>query len=128
MRYSKQREVILDVVLNSCDHPDVKKIYKTSKKKIPNISLGTVYRNLNSLVDSGLIIRIPMKDKNDRFDKATQNHNHVYCERCGKLTDINLLLSQEELTKLENETGFKITNCNFNIKGICASCAKERNE
>lgn len=126
MRYSKQRQEILNIVMNSYDHPTAMMIYKRMKNIIPNISLGTVYRNLNILSQKGLIKKISMKDGNDRFDKTVINHNHMYCKYCGKVIDIKAKLNSKQIKKIENETGFKITNCNFNIDGICFECQKER--
>ena len=60
MRYSKQKDEVLKVVLDACNHPDAKEVYNLVKKKIPNISLGTVYRNLNALCTEGKIISILM--------------------------------------------------------------------
>ena len=127
MRYSKQKDEVLKVVLDACNHPDAKEVYNLVKKKIPNISLGTVYRNLNALCTEGKIIRILMKDGNDRFDKTLTDHNHVMCVKCGKVCDVSLLLGSDKLKKIENETGFKITGCNFNINGICKDCTEGRN-
>lgn len=126
MRYSKQKDEILKVVLSACNHPDAKEIYNLVKKKIPNISLGTVYRNLNNLVMEGKIRRLLMEDGNDRFDKTLTNHNHVICVKCGKICDTVLLLNSKEIKMVENETGFKITSCNFNINGICKDCMEGR--
>lgn len=125
MRYSKQREAVLKVVMESSDHPTASMVYKRVKKLITNISLGTIYRNLDALSNDGLIKRIEMKNGNDRFDKTISNHNHLYCIKCGKVIDINESLSKEQISKLEKETGFKITNCNFKINGLCKSCRKE---
>lgn len=126
MRYSKQRQEVLNVVMASNDHPDAKMVYERVKEVIPKISLGTVYRNLNDLVNLNEIKRISIKDGNDRFDKTICNHNHVYCIICGKVMDVNYTISNENLKKIEKQTGFKITNSNFNIKGICNNCRKER--
>lgn len=127
MRYSKQNDEILKVVLESCNHPDAKEIYNLVKKKIPNISLGTVYRNLNILASEGKIRRLLMQDGNDRFDKTLYEHNHVMCVKCGMVCDTDLLIDSNEIKKVENETGFKITSCNFNINGICKDCMEGRN-
>lgn len=127
MRYSKQKEEILKIVIDSYNHPDAKEIYNLVKKRIPNISLGTVYRNLNALTAEGKIIRLSMQDGNDRFDKTLRNHNHVMCLKCSKVCDTQLLLNNEEIQKVEEETGFKITDCNFNINGICKDCMEGRN-
>lgn len=127
MRYSKQKKEILKVVLDSYNHPDAKEIYRLVKKNIPNISLGTVYRNLNILVNEGLIRKIFIYNGNDRYDKMLTNHNHVICQKCGKLHDISFLLDESNINMFEKETGFKITICNFNINGICEECLKGRN-
>lgn len=127
MRYSKQKEEVLKIVIESCNHPDAKEVYNLVKKKISNISLGTVYRNLNTLCEEGKIVRILMKDSNDRFDKTLHDHNHVMCVKCGKVCDVSLLLDNKKIEKIENETGFKITSCNFNINGICKDCMEGRN-
>lgn len=126
MRYSKQRQEVLNVVIASNDHPTAKMVYERVKKVIPKISLGTVYRNLNDLVSLNEIKRISIKDGNDRFDKTICNHNHVYCTICGKVMDINYTINDKDTMQIEKQTGFKITNSNFNIKGICNNCRKER--
>lgn len=124
MRYSKQREEILNMVQSSFNHPDAKEVYDLVKKKIPNISLGTVYRNLNSLVLDGKIKRIQVKNGNDRFDKTLYEHNHVICKNCGRVCDVSLTINEEKIKEVEEKTGFKITDCNFNINGICKDCMK----
>lgn len=128
MRYSKQREEILKVVMDACDHPDALMIYERIRKAIPNVSLGTVYRNLNSLAEQGLIIRIPMKDGNDRFDKTIKSHNHLYCEGCGKVVDVDFSISSNEIAEIEKQTDFKITDGSFKINGLCGSCRKKRKD
>lgn len=127
MRYSKQKEEVLKIVLESCNHPDAKDVHKRAKKIIPNISLGTVYRNLNTLSEEGLIKKVSLENGNDRFDKTLINHNHVICMKCGKMCDVNVLLEKSIVDKIENETGFKITDSNFNINGICKDCMEGRN-
>lgn len=127
MRYSKQRDEILKIVLDSYDHPTVKTIYQKARKLIPNISLGTVYRNLNLLVETNKIRRIYMEDSNDRFDKILINHSHICCIKCGEVSDLDNNLVNIDYDKIKYETGFKVTDSNFNIKGICQNCIKERN-
>lgn len=128
MRYSKQKEIVLKTVQESCNHPDAKDIYTKVKKKIPNISLGTVYRNLNNLSDEGLIKKVLLENGNDRYDKTLDNHNHIFCVSCEKISDVDVLLKNSEICKIESETGFKITNSNFNIKGICKDCMEGRKQ
>ena len=68
MRYSKQRELVMQTVQNLCDHPTAEEIYDAAVKECPGLSLGTVYRNLNSLVDAGRVRRVSIPGKADRFD------------------------------------------------------------
>ena len=60
--------------------------------------------------------------------KNVVNHNHIYCLSCGKVMDISLSLDEKDVKKLERQTGFKITDCNFNINGICKSCINKKEE
>lgn len=126
MRYSKQKEEVLKIVRESYNHPDAKNIYKIVKKRIPNISLGTVYRNLNNLSNEGIIKKISLENGNDRYDKTLTNHNHITCIKCGKICDVSVLLKTSEIVKIQDETGFKITDSNFNINGICKDCMEGR--
>ena len=89
MRYSIQRQLILDYVLNSCEHPTAEMIYRDLKKEIPNLSLGTVYRNLNLLVERNLIKKIVVPNNVDRFDKTLIDHDHMNCIKCGRMLDIS---------------------------------------
>ncbi len=126
MRYSKQREEILKVVQNSYDHPSAETIYNRVRKTIKNISLGTVYRNLSALVESESIRIVKGLDKVDRYDLTLHDHGHILCSQCQKISD----LSEKEISILKdklNKEGFKITNYNILINGICHECqSKER--
>lgn len=128
MRYSKQREVILSVVQDSCDHPSAETIYKRVRKIIPNISLGTIYRNLNALGNSKFINKISIPDEVDRFDKTLDMHCHFYCENCLDLIDID----SKKISQLEKEiyldSGNKITSHSVVFKGSCKKCEKREGE
>ena len=80
MRYSKQRELVLQKVEQLCDHPTAEEIYGEAVKDCPGLSLGTVYRNLNSLVDAGRVRRVSIPGKADRFDHTLCWHSHLYCK------------------------------------------------
>lgn len=122
MNYSYQREKILDYVSSSCDHPTAEMVYEKVRKDIPNISLGTVYRNLNTLSKIGKIKRIPVPNSGDRFDKTLTNHSHIYCIRCHKVDDIVKRVDQD----IE---GFHTLSYHLIFEGICDDCYKlERNE
>ena len=121
MKYSKQRQKILEIINNSCNHPTAYMIYEEVKKEIADISLGTVYRNLNSLVENNIIKKISLET--DRFDKNT-DHCHLCCIKCNKIIDIGLLNIDKMIMDNYN---FKVLNNDVVLKGICYECMERKN-
>lgn len=124
MKYSKQREEILKIVLNSTDHPNVNTIYERARKIIPNISLGTVYRNLNNLYENGFIRKINNPNGGDHYDKTLIDHAHIYCVECNNMFDVdaNLLSDIKALVETNNEC--KINKSEIIFTGLCKKCNK----
>lgn len=87
-RNSKQRQMILDAVRAADNHPTAEDIYNTVRRQVPNVSLGTVYRNLNLLSQMGEIQKLELGCENDRFDRTCTPHAHFICSRCGSVTDL----------------------------------------
>ena len=83
IKYSRQREAIKHYLASTKEHPTADTVYLHVKEDFPNISLGTVYRNLNLLTDIGEAIKIPTPDGGDRFDGNVIPHNHFLCTSCG---------------------------------------------
>lgn len=122
MNYSFQREKILEIVLTSHDHPTAEMIYNRVKKIIPNVSLGTVYRNLNFLVEHGDISRINMPG-GDRFDKTLYQHYHIRCKSCNCVEDFYDL----DIKNFNfSSTNYQIKSVNINLEGICKNCQENR--
>ena len=99
MNYSWQRQLILETVQKQKEHLTAAQIYQLARKSCPHLSLGTVYRNLNLLVDTGQLRRVGVPGEADRFDWELPSHQHLYCRRCKKV--INLALPSrpvEEMT------------------------------
>ena len=128
MNYSYQREKILEYVLNSCEHPSVEVIYTNVRKALPNISLGTVYRNLNKLSEMGKIRKISMPNHCDRFDKTLEEHFHIHCIKCDKVEDIEFSIDNSIFKQIEKDKSYKLISCNLVFDGICNDCIKEGNE
>ncbi len=122
MRNTKQKSLILEIINNSYDHMTAEQIYKECKKILPNISLGTVYRNLNILVNNNLIIRIKMKDNIDRYDKSIK-HSHIICNNCGKIDDVFVDCFKE----LPEVKDYEVMNYELIFNGICKKCRKKEN-
>ena len=120
MRNTKQKSLILEIINNSYNHMTAEEIYLECRKKISNISLGTVYRNLNSLVDNNKIIRIKMKDNIDRYDKNVL-HSHIICNKCGRLDDVFINYFNE----LPIIKDYEVMNYELIFNGICKKCKKE---
>ena len=90
MRYSKQRELVLHTVEQLCDHPTAEEIFDKAAPECPGLSLGTVYRNLNSLVEAGMVRRVSIPGRADRFDHTLCWHSHLYCTACGGVVDADV--------------------------------------
>lgn len=122
MRNTKQKEVILQIVNRSYNHPTALDIYEEARKIIPDISLGTVYRNLNLLVELKKIRLIKMKDNINRFDRIDDKHSHFICLNCGRIIDIHESYLENKKVIDENI----VMDYEINFKGICKLCSKER--
>lgn len=90
LKRSKQREMIKDFLMTRKDHPTADIVYMNVRQQIPNISLGTVYRNLTLLADIGEIQRLRMGDGVDHFDADISDHNHFICKECGRVIDLEM--------------------------------------
>lgn len=89
-KYSRQREAIKEYLSLTKDHPTADTIYIDIRKTYPNISLGTVYRNLNLLVERGEVLKITGMDGSDRYDGNPQDHYHFLCNSCHRIIDIDM--------------------------------------
>lgn len=122
MKFSKQRKMILDTILESDVHPTADFIYNHLKKGNPELSLGTVYRNLSQLVDNGFIGKVSMPNEPDRFDKNTKIHAHLVCECCHEVYDIDTISINSFISELSQEKNISINSYNIILNGICENC------
>lgn len=128
MKYSRQRNVILDIVRGSDAHPTAETVYDLAKEAIPGIGIATVYRNLNILAENGDITRINTENGKDRFDGHMDEHYHMVCSQCGEVIDLYPAgdSSMAELRRAVNMTfGIKDDNVQINstlLTGVCNRC------
>ena len=126
MRYSRQRELILNKVLEDKTHPSAETVYNELKEECGELSLGIVYRNLNMLADNHMLKRISIPNGCDRFDSALSNHQHLVCTKCGKVMDIYITELEKIRRNVCTKTGFDIDFDSLAFEGICSECkAKE---
>lgn len=126
MKYSYQRELILQVMKQSQSHLTAMQVYKQVKKELPTISLGTVYRNLNVLDEQNLIRRIVVPYGCDEFDYNPMEHSHFFCMKCENIYDLESNIDQKMKQIVEETTGYEITNTNIVFKGICHECHRKK--
>ena len=121
MRYSRQRELVLRQVQKRGDHPTADDIYLALRDDCPNLSLGTVYRNLNNLVEMGMMRRVSIPGMADCFDRTTEEHDHLYCTQCGKVEDV-FLYSGLMRQILDERTDLQVSHYSLNLYGLCSHC------
>lgn len=123
-RNSRQRTLILQAVQRSCSHPSAEEVYREVQRQIPQISLGTVYRNLNLLEESGMIRRIHTGVGSDRFDGITVKHPHFICSCCKRAFDLTYSKETvpEQLAGMFYTDGGEIREIQVQAFGICRDC------
>jgi len=122
-RNTRQRGVILDILKASCEHPTAETIYREARRVLPNISLGTVYRNLNFLRDQRAVREIrPSDGGSARFEGMDTPHAHFHCVHCNALLDIRLPSTLENLRFEEEERISAVSLVDLHVIGSCSGC------
>lgn len=124
LKYSRQRESIKEFLMTRTDHPTADMVYENMKLIYPNISLGTVYRNLSLLSDLGEIKKLSSFGGADRFDGRTEPHCHFMCTDCGCVIDLETENMQDILKSAGEHFNGKITDCSARFFGVCEDCMK----
>lgn len=119
MRYSHQRELIENILANRCDHPTAEEIYISAREIEPNISLGTVYRNLKVLADRQKVLTLETVDKKIHYDGDIRPHSHFLCNECGRIYD---LMVRESVPLELTENGFTVIEVKSVYYGKCPEC------
>jgi len=125
VRLSKQREAILRVLSGTTSHPAADWVYEQVRKKLPRISLGTVYRNLRLLTQEGIISELDFAGTPSRFDANIQPHSHFRCERCSRIFDLAEPVHKEINERIARKTGFEVLNHQLEFSGLCKDCQAE---
>lgn len=122
LKYSRQREAIKEFLMTRTDHPTADLVYRHMREIYPNISLGTVYRNLSLLSEIGEVQKINTGDGVDRFDGNLTPHYHVICTKCHSVTDLDMDCADELETRASCCYNGKILGHSTNFYGICSEC------
>ena len=122
LRMTRQRKVILEELRKVKTHPSADEVYEMVRKRLPRISLGTVYRNLEILSESGDIQKLEPGCSLKRFDGDTSEHCHIRCVSCDRIADAPLPDVKFDLEKVES-TDFEITGHRLEFLGLCSECS-----
>ena len=124
-RRSKQRERILALLRSTDTHPTANWLFGRLKKEFPNLSIGTIYRNIGILVQQGLIGRIAFGSTFDRLDANVTEHYHFICERCDAIIDLKLPIERGLDKQVPTSEGFEVHRHAVEFYGLCPKCAKK---
>ena len=125
-RTTRQLEQVFKALEGDHTHPVAHEIYRRVHKKLPRISLATVYRNLHSLVDEGKIRTVLLDGQGARFDPETSRHDHFVCERCGRVVDLFLRPARPGALRSLVKQGYVVTTHTVTVHGMCQVCAARR--
>ncbi len=125
-RFSQQRQVILEVLRSTTSHPTAEWVYTEAKKRLPRLSLGTIYRNLRLLAENGGIQELELGTTFSRYDGNPESHVHFLCRDCGRVLDIEDPAPPNMNTWVARNNGLKVTSHRLTFYGLCQDCQKEK--
>ena len=124
LRSTNQRKVILEELCKVYSHPTASDVYEMVRKKLPKVSLGTVYRNLELLSNCGTIQKLDFGEPHKRFDGNPDPHYHIICNECSRVDDVQMPLKPILEKEAAEASGYKITGHHISYNGICPDCRK----
>ncbi len=122
LKYSRQREAIKHFLEGRTDHPTADTIYTSLREEYPNLSLGTVYRNLSLLSDIGEITKITTGSGADHYDAVVAQHQHFICNRCHRVYDLHISDIDPLIEAAGRDFPGRIESCQTNFYGVCEEC------
>ncbi|HUE81137.1 MAG TPA: transcriptional repressor [Pyrinomonadaceae bacterium] len=121
-KLTPQREVVLQVIRDTEQHPTAGEIFEAARKRLPGISYATVYNSLRFLREAGLVREISFGDSASRYDREVERHDHAICTNCGKLVDFNLPDAAGLLRVAARKSQFKAESVQLTLLGLCPEC------
>jgi Fur family ferric uptake transcriptional regulator len=121
---TRQRQIILEELRKVDTHPSADQVYETVRKRLPRISLGTVYRNLEILSELGEIQKLELGGDLKRFDRNSNKHYHIRCMNCGRVDDAPIAPLNQVEDDLYDATVYTIIGHRLEFEGLCPQCSK----
>jgi Fur family ferric uptake transcriptional regulator len=124
LRITNQRDVILSELRAVKTHPTADELYTQVRSRLPRVSLATVYRNLEWLNEQGLAKKIEVGGRQKRFDGDISDHYHVRCQKCGRVSDIEMDVLENLEGCISESCGFTVTGHRLEFTGLCSECTQ----
>ena len=125
-RMTRQRTVILEELKNLTTHPTADELYSMVRRRLPRISLGTVYRNLEILSEMGLAQKLESAGAQRRYGGDVTDHAHIRCVGCGKVDDIPAGPKVSLVSAMRNLKGYELQGYHVDMRGLCPACRKAK--
>ncbi len=122
MRFTNQRQVIIEELKKVKSHPTVNEVYEMVRKRLPREGLGTVYRNLDLLAELGIIRKLEVGGEQKRFDGDISTHHHIRCNKCNRVDDIFIEMNRRLEKSAASCCDYKILDHHVQFSGICSKC------
>jgi Fe2+ or Zn2+ uptake regulation protein len=119
---TRQREVVLEAVRSTMDHPTADWVFRQARRRVPRISLGTVYRNLKALAEEGVIREIHTGGHKARYDGNTGRHYHIRCLGCGRVNDLPMSVDIRLEEEAERAMNYRVLSHQVEVLGVCPLC------
>lgn len=121
---TQQRAAVFDYLNEVTHHPTAEEVYLAVKQRLPKISLATVYKNLEALVNCGAISKLTYGDSAARYDIRTDHHYHTRCLECGKMWDLDAKMGADWLKQVKPQAGFAVKDYRLELLGYCRECRR----
>lgn len=128
MRLTTQRQIILEELSKVTSHPTANEVYDMVRKRLPRIGLGTVYRNLELMADSGIILKLEVGGTQKRFDATTETHYHIRCTKCDKVDDIDIDVQHHINETAGLVSQYQVLGHHIEFSGVCEACQSKNPE
>jgi Fe2+ or Zn2+ uptake regulation protein len=119
-----QRAAVYDYLSGVEHHPTAEEVFLAIKPQLPRISLATVYKNLEALVNCGAVSKLTYGDASARYDIRTDHHYHTRCLKCGKIWDLDAPEDSDLLKRIKPQAGFKVQDYRLELLGHCRECRR----
>jgi Fe2+ or Zn2+ uptake regulation protein len=120
--FTRQRVAVYDYLSRAEHHPAAADVFLNVKRKLPGISLATVYKNLEALVECGMISKLAFGDAAARYDARTDHHYHTRCLGCERIWDLDAEEGSIVLKQIKPQAGFRTTDYRLELSGYCRQC------